>query len=356
MFGENSPLSLKDPVLKKDSALFGSESVASMTAPVDRASQFDTAESALSSISDEKKRKDLLELLTTKRNRETAQQSGEMLAAAHPKFAPDYTATAASGGGDNLAILNRNLTGNEQNAGYDVEQSKMDSTEAKELEEMNARHARELEELRAKNRKDLKGDGGVIIDEEGNVISAPNKQDFTQEQQLRTQLSSRSKDFGIMKDAYSRIKGVSNGGAMSDISLIYQYMKMNDPGSTVREGEFATAQNAASAPDRIRNMYNKVAKGERLNTDQRAEIVNNSKNFYDSAARIQDVLNTEYSQIAKDYGLKPERVVGGFSTKLPNDKPAPKVSNAKIALAKEALNDPNAPEAAKAQARKILGQ
>jgi hypothetical protein len=132
-----------------------------------------------------------------------------------------------------------------------------------------------------------------------------------------------------MKDAYSRIKEVSTGGSMSDISLIYQYMKMNDPGSTVREGEFATAQNAASVPDRIRNMYNKIAKGERLNSDQRLEIVNNSKRFYDSAARIQDVLNNEYAQIAKDYNLKPERVIGGFSTKLPNEKisEAPKVIN-----------------------------
>jgi hypothetical protein len=35
-------------------------------------------------------------------------------------------------------------------------------------------------------------------------------------------------------------------------------MKMLDPTSVVREGEFATAQNAASIPIKIVNMYNKA--------------------------------------------------------------------------------------------------
>jgi len=39
---------------------------------------------------------------------------------------------------------------------------------------------------------------------------------------------------------------------------------MLDPGSVVRESEFATAQNAAGVPDQVRNMYNKVLSGTRL--------------------------------------------------------------------------------------------
>ena len=53
------------------------------------------------------------------------------------------------------------------------------------------------------------------------------------------------------------------------ISLIFGFMKMLDPGSVVREGEFATAQNAASIPDRIRNAYNRALEGTRLNPQQR---------------------------------------------------------------------------------------
>jgi len=34
-------------------------------------------------------------------------------------------------------------------------------------------------------------------------------------------------------------------------------MKILDPGSVVREGEFATAQNSAGIPERIRAKYNR---------------------------------------------------------------------------------------------------
>ena len=39
----------------------------------------------------------------------------------------------------------------------------------------------------------------------------------------------------------------------------------------MREGEFATAQNAAGVPDRLRAMYNNVASGQRMTPEQAAE-------------------------------------------------------------------------------------
>ena len=36
--------------------------------------------------------------------------------------------------------------------------------------------------------------------------------------------------------------------AAGDMALIFSYMKMLDPNSTVREGEYATAQDAGSIP------------------------------------------------------------------------------------------------------------
>jgi hypothetical protein len=341
-FKPTQTMGLSTPTLAKDSplSLKSGQDVENLQAPVDRAKQFDTAQTALSGIQDEKMRGDLLKNLGENRSRETAQQAGEMLSDKMPEGqGSDFARVAARtvgglGSSQGVEDVAKNTVAQmgeqKQQAGFNADTAKNKSQYDIDLENLKARHDKELEDLKIQGRKALKGSGNQIgTDEEGNPIYGPDKNDFSQEQQLRTQLSSRSKDFATMKDAYSRIKEVSTGGSMSDISLIYQYMKMNDPGSTVREGEFATAQNAASVPDRIRNMYNKIAKGERLNSDQRLEIVNNSKRFYDSAARIQDVLNNEYAQIAKDYNLKPERVIGGFSTKLPNEKisEAPKVIN-----------------------------
>lgn len=62
-----------------------------------------------------------------------------------------------------------------------------------------------------------------------------------------------------------------------DLSMIFSYMKLLDPTSTVREWEFANAQNAASIPDQVRNAYNKAAQGTRLNDRQRQDFLNWAK-------------------------------------------------------------------------------
>lgn len=62
-----------------------------------------------------------------------------------------------------------------------------------------------------------------------------------------------------------------------DLSMIFAYMKLLDPTSTVREWEFANAQNAASIPDQIVNAYNKAKEGTRLNDKQRQDFLNGAK-------------------------------------------------------------------------------
>jgi hypothetical protein len=89
-------------------------------------------------------------------------------------------------------------------------------------------------------------------------------------------------------NAHQRLKATAQkADAASDISFVYQYMKMLDPGSVVREGEFATAQNATGVPERILNMYNRALKGERLNPDQRAQFLATAERLAnDSESRI----------------------------------------------------------------------
>lgn len=60
--------------------------------------------------------------------------------------------------------------------------------------------------------------------------------------------------------------------AFRDQSAIFSWMKILDPGSTVREGEYATAKNAAGVPDRILNFYNQAKSGQILTPQQRAEM------------------------------------------------------------------------------------
>ncbi|WP_204128690.1 hypothetical protein, partial [Pseudomonas ogarae] len=78
-------------------------------------------------------------------------------------------------------------------------------------------------------------------------------------------------------NSYGQIaQAAKTPSAQNDLALIFSYMRMLDPASVVREGEFATAQNAAGVPDQIRNAYNKAVNGERLNPEQRTGFVSSA--------------------------------------------------------------------------------
>jgi hypothetical protein len=66
------------------------------------------------------------------------------------------------------------------------------------------------------------------------------------------------KNFSIQNEFYNNIKGLSEvGTAQADLGIVFSYMKLLDPASSVREGEQATAKNSPGVPERIRNLYNR---------------------------------------------------------------------------------------------------
>ena len=93
--------------------------------------------------------------------------------------------------------------------------------------------------------------------------------------------------------------------AAGDVSLIFAYMKMLDPGSVVREGEFATAEQAAGIPERVINLYNKAVKGKRISKKQREDFMNSAKSVYNGYKQTQNQIDELYTQFARQYGVDP---------------------------------------------------
>lgn len=60
--------------------------------------------------------------------------------------------------------------------------------------------------------------------------------------------------------------------AARDQGAVFSWMKILDPGSTVREGEYATAKNARGVPDKISALYNQVLTGQILSPAQRVSF------------------------------------------------------------------------------------
>lgn len=119
--------------------------------------------------------------------------------------------------------------------------------------------------------------------------------------------------------AYNKIQSAAkNPSAAGDLSLIFNYMKMLDPGSTVREGEFANAQNAAGVQDRIINLYNRARDGRRLGDDQRTDFVNQAGGLYKSQLDLQSQVDSQFKTMAERGGIDPNDVILNFQANDPN--------------------------------------
>jgi hypothetical protein len=128
------------------------------------------------------------------------------------------------------------------------------------------------------------------------------------EAQFRKEYSDQTKGYQDTKAAYGRILAVSDPKtpdeeAAADLALVFNFMKMQDPGSTVNSGEFANAQNAAGVGDRVVNLYNNLLKGSRLNPSQRKSFRGQAENLYKVTGQQEDIVRQGIGRIATGYGL-----------------------------------------------------
>lgn len=101
---------------------------------------------------------------------------------------------------------------------------------------------------------------------------------------------------------------VKNPSAAGDLGLIFSYMKMLDPTSTVREGEAANAQNATGIPEAIANAYNRALKGTRLDNKQREDFFNQALNYAESQLGTYKKAIEPIQTSVKSRGLDPSQI------------------------------------------------
>lgn len=144
----------------------------------------------------------------------------------------------------------------------------------------------------------------------------PEKQ-FELEQKLRKEYSKETQVYQDVSESFRRIKSAENTGP-GDIALIYAYMKMLDPGSVVREGEFATAQNSGGIPQAVVNAYNKALNGERLAPKQRDSFMSQAGKLHQAASVRENEVRDGLKKVAKTYNLKEDNVfsIGGNTKQI----------------------------------------
>jgi hypothetical protein len=142
------------------------------------------------------------------------------------------------------------------------------------------------------------------------VAPATEDKSFDQENALYGRYIQQTAPFQTVAQSYGALEAATKDhtGA-SDMALIFSYMKMLDPGSSVREGEYATAQNTGSVPERVRAMYNQIVGGTKLTDVQRNEFVKQARLLAASSTAQLHQLMERYRDTAKRYGLNPANVV-----------------------------------------------
>jgi hypothetical protein len=148
----------------------------------------------------------------------------------------------------------------------------------------------------------LKASGGVDPDKK-----------FTQEEKIRKEWQGRSKVYGELGGIYSNLKSSADAKTgPGDIALITGFMKMLDPGSVVRETEFATARDTAGLFERLTNQATKIQSGQLFSLDskQRGEYVALAKQYLDAAEKKAEQEKKDLGIVVKNYKLNPENVFG----------------------------------------------
>lgn len=151
---------------------------------------------------------------------------------------------------------------------------------------------------------------GVAI---GGDKMSPTPSTFEQENKLRDEYTAQTKDFRTVQTSYNRIKQAASGApsGANDIAIVFGFMKMIDPTSVVREGEFATAENTAGVPDQIMQLYNRVLQGQRLPEDARANMLLAAEAQMKGAEQGFAQVENYYRGLAEQYQLNPDHVVRG---------------------------------------------
>lgn len=140
---------------------------------------------------------------------------------------------------------------------------------------------------------------------------------FGQEKDLRGEFTKQSKEFEDALLGFEKVQKAAltkEPSGASDIALVFGFMKVLDPNSVVREGEFATAANAGGAWEVLGNTYNKLLRGELLTPTVRKKFVKQAREQFLPYIDKQEAREASFIGLTSSYGLDPDKVV---STKLP---------------------------------------
>ena len=154
-------------------------------------------------------------------------------------------------------------------------------------------------------------DSAIAVDKAAADGGLTLPQKISEEARLRGEYSKRTEDLSAAERNFSIIEtsAADNSGA-GDIALVTSFMKMLDPGSVVRETEFATAANTGGLLAKLKSAVTKIEDGKFLSPEQRTDFQRLAGKYLEAANAQEQGVQSSYQAIIDNYGLNPVNVFG----------------------------------------------
>jgi hypothetical protein len=139
-----------------------------------------------------------------------------------------------------------------------------------------------------------------------------NKEIFGAEADLRKEWKKFETPYDEIEIKHQKlVSSLKRQSGVGDMSAIFVYMKMLDPGSVVRESEFAQAQQTAGAVESLIVKMNQIAVGEKLSPEQRTEFLALAEEFRNLSKSYVGQNRLDLGTIvSNNTSLKPSNIFG----------------------------------------------
>ncbi len=142
---------------------------------------------------------------------------------------------------------------------------------------------------------------------------AESRAGFNQAAELRKEFQAQSKNFQQVRDSFNRIQtSAQSPTPAGDLSMLYNYMKMLDPGSVVRESEFRSAATAKPLLERVGLSWDAVGaifSGQKMTPGMRQDFLNRAAQLYSAENQQHGQRVNEYKRLATGANLNPNMVI-----------------------------------------------
>ncbi len=142
---------------------------------------------------------------------------------------------------------------------------------------------------------------------------AESRAGFNQAAELRKEFQSQSKGFQQVRDSFNRIQTSGQSPTPAgDLSMLYNYMKMLDPGARVTEQDFRSAATAKPMMERLGLSWDAIGSiwgGQKMTPGMRQDFLSRASQIYNAESQQHGKRVNEYTRLATGQGLNPANVI-----------------------------------------------